>query len=159
MSHLPQEKGAASLSSFFREPKMSLHLGPIFGSFCFGRPTAIFSPFCIVKWRKNGCRTLCGLGRTVLRPFFSILHCKMEKKWAAPGAPVLAAKITVHFFSILQCKMEKKWLQDPSRPWANRPAAIFSAFYTIKWRKNGPPRRAPFLAAKITAHFFSLFTV
>ena len=59
--------------------------------------------------------------------------------WAAPGAPVLAAKITAHFFSILQCKMEKKWLQDPSRPWANCPATIFSAFYTVKWRKNGPP--------------------
>ena len=96
------------------------------------------------------------LGEPSCDHFFSILHCKMEKKWAAPRAPVLAAKITAHFFSILQCKMEKKWLQDPSRPWANRPATIFSAFYTVKWRKNGPPRGAPFVAAKITAHFFSI---
>ena len=50
--------------------------------------------------------------------FFTILHCKMEKKWAAPGdMPFLEpAKITAHFFSILQCKMEmfcifSKWLQ------------------------------------------------
>ena len=56
------------------------------------------------------------LGEPSYGQFFTILHCKMEKKWAAPGAPVLAAKITAHFFSILQCKMEKKWLQDPSRP-------------------------------------------
>ena len=75
------------------------------------------------------------LGEPSCGHFFTILHCKMEKKWAAPGAPLLAAKITVHFFSISQCKMEKKWLQDP---WANCPAAIFSAFYTVKWRKNGP---------------------
>ena len=68
------------------------------------------------------------LGELSRGHFFSILHCKMEKKWAAPGAPLLAAKITVHFFSISQCKMEKNWLQDPSRPYANRPAAIFSAF-------------------------------
>ena len=33
-----------------------------------------------------------------------------------------------HFFSILYCKMEKKWLQDPLRPWANRPTAIFRHF-------------------------------
>ena len=136
MSHLPQEKGAASLSSFFREPKMSLHLGPTFGSFCFGRPTAIFSPFCIVKWRKNGCRTPCGLGRTVLQPFFSILHCKMKKKWAAPGAPVPAAKITAHFFSILRRKNGCRTLRGLGRTVLQ---PLLSPLYTVKWRKNGPP--------------------
>ena len=79
------------------------------------------------------------LGEPCCGHFFSILHRKMKKKWAAPGAPFRAGKITAHFVAILQYKMKKKWLQDPSRPWANRPATIFSAFYTVKWRKNGPP--------------------
>ena len=68
------------------------------------------------------------LGEPSCGHFFTILHCKMKKKWAAPAASVLAAKITAHFFSILQCKMKKEWLQDPLRPWANRPAASFHHF-------------------------------
>ena len=96
------------------------------------------------------------LGEPSCDHFFSILQCKMEKKWAAPGAPFLAAKITAHFFSILQCKMEKKWLQDPSRPWANRPAATFFTILHGKREKKWAAPGAPFLAGKITAHFFSI---
>ena len=52
---------------------------------------------------------------------------------ARTGAPGAA-----HFFSILQCKMVKKWPQDGLAKAAKGPAAIFSPFYTVKWRKTGP---------------------
>ena len=70
--------------------------------------------------------------------FFSILHCKMKKKWAVIFAATIGAPGAAHFFSILQCKMVKKWPQDGSPKAAKGPAAIFSPFYTVKWRKNGP---------------------
>ena len=38
------------------------------------------------------------LGEPSCGQFFTILHCKMEKKWAAPGAPFLAAKNHGPFF-------------------------------------------------------------
>ena len=152
----PRPRRTAILSSFFRVLKMSLHFGPIFGSFCSGRPTAIFPPFCTVKWSKTGRRTVRPRPQRILQPFIFILHCKMEKKWAvicaartgAPGAAhfffILQCKVVTkvaaerfaqgregscsHFFSMLHCKMEKKW------------AVIFAA------RKGAPG----------AAHFFSI---
>ena len=60
--------------------------------------------------------------------FFSILHCKMEKKWTVIFAARTGAPGAAHFFSILQCKMEKKWPQDGSLKAAKGPAAIFLHF-------------------------------
>ena len=58
--------------------------------------------------------------------FFSILHCKMETKWAVIFAAEKVPRGAAHFFSILQCEMVKIWPQDGSPKVAKGPAAIFS---------------------------------
>ena len=60
--------------------------------------------------------------------FFSILHCKMETKWAVLFLARKGAPGAAHFFFILQCKMLRKWSQHGSPKAAKGPAAIFSHF-------------------------------
>ena len=60
-----------------------------------------------------------------------------------------------HFFSILHCKMEKKWTVIFAARTVPRGRPIFSPFYSVKWRKMAVGRFAQGRKGSCS-HFFSI---